>query len=1663
MVSNTDGKLSIWQNIGTAGTLSAASFATRIDINSNAWSMTVTDLDVDGKPDIIVSPAISSVISVFRNISTPGTLTAASFATNIDYPVGAWGDFLTTGDLDGDHKPEILSSSWPSATFTILQNSTSPGTINATSFTSRTDMPTGSEPRGLVITDFDGDGKNDVILALQIASQVMVFKNISTPGPLSTSSFSPSVNFTAGGNLRGVTGADFDGDGKPDIAVANWSGPPVSVLRNTVSSLPPLTGSSFSPASGPIGSLVTITGTNFSTTLLNNTVKFNGVVATVISATSTSIDTTVPVGATTGPISVQVGCNTMVTFSNFTVTTPPPLSSPALVWAKQIGGSSTDLGLSTAIDAAGNVYTTGAFVGTVDFDPGAGVTNLTSNGSFDVFITKFDAAGNLKWAKSVGAVPDERGQGITVDPSGNVYVTGYFFNTVDFDPDAVATFPLTSYGSRDVFILKLDGLGNFVWAKRMGSTSTDEGKSIVLDHSGNILTTGYFNSSGRFDPGNSSTTITSSGLTDIFVSKLDPSGNYLWSKKMGGTFFDQGYALDVDGSDNVLISGFFQRTADFDPGAGTFNLVSNANSNDIFISKLDASGNFVWAKQIGGPGDEIANSIAVDASDNVISTGRMYFDFSGTPIDFDPGAGVFNLTPVAGNSSSFPDIFISKLNSSGTFVWAKQMSGVSYEEAFSVDVDISGNVYVTGDFVGTVDFDPGPSSFDLTSSGYDIFVSKLDASGNFGWVESFGGTGFDVGYGIAVNSSGFIATTGSMSATGDFAPGSCLYNLTSNGSDDIFIQKLTQSTIPPPIITSFSPSSGPAGTVVVITGANFDPIPSNNIVRFNGLLTTVSASSGTSITTIVPVGALDGTISVDVICSSGTSPTPFDVTGACNIPHYERSALTDLYNSTNGAGWTNSTNWNSADESTWHGITVSGCRVSQIDLSANQLNGALPATIANLGSLQILKLFDNALTGSLPATIGNQTALTQLQLQHNSLTGVIPSSLATCTALQNINLEGNQFSGTIPSFLGSLSGLSSINLGHNGFSGNIPTTLGSLPLTFLSLAGNALTGNIPTQLGNLSSLVLLDLSDNQLTGTLPVQLGQLSSLVSLQLFSNQFSGSYLTQLENLANLQELNLSQNQLTGPVVSNFANMPVLRILLLNDNQLDGAFSSSISSLTALQTVSLARNHFTSIPVIGSYDLFVENNNLDFASLEPNVASTVNFSYDPQAKLPPGGSIFFTVGGTLIIPFTTGGTSNSYQWYNMGIPVPGATSLSLSKPGMTQADAGIYYLQVTNSVVTGITLESVPYLVFTDPCSAITPTYGDLDVPFDPQIDVPTSVSAIGIQSTGKILMAANNSVINGTAFHGIVRFNTDGTLDNSFNTIDYYENVMLVQVDDKIVTVDASYVSTYLIRLDEDGNSDGSFNPSINTDIVYALGLQSDGNILVSHNDSGTDRITRLLPDGSTDPSFTAPQDLPSNVIKVQSNGFILAGGFFPDGIVRLDASGNIDPGFNGYADGEVTDIAIQPDGKIILVGSFQYVNGVPHRGIARLNIDGSLDNTFRAIGISDAVSLENYPAKIALQGNGQIIIAGIFSSVSGTGRVNLAKLNSDGTIDCTFDPELSTNFPISSLQLQANGKILIGGDFTTYDGVTRNGFARVNNLQNSSCVPASQRAALVALYN
>ena len=524
------------------------------------------------------------------------------------------------------------------------------------------------------------------------------------------------------------------------------------------------------------------------------------------------------------------------------------------VFAKRMGGASSDRSNSIAIDSNSNVYITGVFLLSVDFDPGAATVNLTSAGSFDIFISKYDVLGNYVYAKSMGGTGEDFSTAIVVDASGSAYITGYFQSTSDFDP-SVGIVNLVSAGDYDIFLAKYNATGDYVFAKRMGGTGQDTSRSIAIDASSNVYITGEFSTTVDFDPGAATVNLTSAGSTDIFFAKYTSAGVYVYAKRIGATLnelslaialdgsgnayitgsfrstvdFDpaaaivnlaatgtdiflakynttglyvyakrigsvtgvlcQGLAITTDPSSNAYIAGSYNGTADFDPGAGTANLISSTSFTNAFAGKYNTTGLYVWAKSFGGYNNtyynDTGNSIARDGAGNVYITGN----FSGT-VDFDPGLGTVILT-----SAGSEDIFLVKYSATGVFIYAKRMGGTNVDQATAIAVDISGNAYITGKYTFTADFDPGPGTVNLTTSGvYGIFIAKYDASGNYVYAKSTdGSTGYNASNSIVVDLSGNVYITGHFEGTVDFDPGVGVANLTSAGGWDIFFAKYNAS------------------------------------------------------------------------------------------------------------------------------------------------------------------------------------------------------------------------------------------------------------------------------------------------------------------------------------------------------------------------------------------------------------------------------------------------------------------------------------------------------------------------------------------------------------------------------------------------------------------------------------------------------------------------------------------------------------------------------------------------------------------------------------------------------------------------------------------------------------------------------------------------------
>jgi hypothetical protein len=419
-------------------------------------------------------------------------------------------------------------------------------------------------------------------------------------------------------------------------------------------------------------------------------------------------------------------------------------------WATQMGGTSNDYGNSISTDSLGNVYVTGYFndASLKIYDASAhkyidGVTSdlslsnigLLGTGN-DVFIVKYDTSGNYCWATQMGGNSSDAGTSISTDSLGNVYVTGYFYDTslniydasahkyIDGGASDLSLSKVTG-GIQDTFIVKYDTNGVYKWATQMGGTSWDIGTSISTDSLGNVYVTGYFNdtslniydaSAHKYNGGDSDLSLSNIGGTgqDVFIVKYDTNGNYKWATQMGGTSYDVGNDISTDSFGNVYITGIFSDASlnIYDASAHKYaggdsdlslSIVGGIGS-DVFIVKYDTSGNYCWATQMGGIANDNGTDISTDSLGNVYVTGS----FEDTCLNiYDASAHKYagvatsdlSLSNIGGTGF---DTYIVKYDTSGNYCWATQMGGTATDAGTGISTDRLGNVYVTGGFSNAI-------------------------------------------------------------------------------------------------------------------------------------------------------------------------------------------------------------------------------------------------------------------------------------------------------------------------------------------------------------------------------------------------------------------------------------------------------------------------------------------------------------------------------------------------------------------------------------------------------------------------------------------------------------------------------------------------------------------------------------------------------------------------------------------------------------------------------------------------------------------------------------------------------------------------------------------------------------------------------------------------
>lgn len=452
-------------------------------------------------------------------------------------------------------------------------------------------------------------------------------------------------------------------------------------------------------------------------------------------------------------------------------------------WTNTANGGSSAVGYCITTDEFGNVYTAGVYGVTTDFDPSSGVSNLTSNGGLDIYLVKTNPQGEFMWARSYGGSNSDIPSEIVLDATGNIYLTGLFSGTADFDPESGVS-NLTSVGMDDAFILKVNTAGQLVWVKNVGGSNNDKGNGIDIDDfDGSVFVIGTFATTVDLDPGTGVQSVTSAGGTDLFMLKLTSAGDYVTSKTVGSIGAERAGDIVInEATGDQYMTGFFGGTADFDPGVAVVELIGG---NDIFLWKLNEANNFVYAKKMGGIAVDEGRNIDLDGSGNVYINGSFI-----STCNFDPNGGTLNVT-----SNGSDDVFVAKLTPAGDLTWVKTFGSVGTEDFMDMDVTSFGDVYITGDMANDMDANPDAVGVNMLTrlGAEDAYIVSLAFDGSFNWATSYGSTvlgAYTRGYGVHSDENMNVYATGSFNSTVDFDPSVAVNNISAGSGTDIYYQKL---------------------------------------------------------------------------------------------------------------------------------------------------------------------------------------------------------------------------------------------------------------------------------------------------------------------------------------------------------------------------------------------------------------------------------------------------------------------------------------------------------------------------------------------------------------------------------------------------------------------------------------------------------------------------------------------------------------------------------------------------------------------------------------------------------------------------------------------------------------------------------------------------------
>jgi phosphodiesterase/alkaline phosphatase D-like protein len=902
VAATTTNKISIFRNISSSGSISTGSFAPRIDFPSGQtpYGLAAGDIDGDGKPDLLITNFDGGTFSIFRNISSPGTITTGSLASRVDFTTAANPAGIEIADIDSDGKPDILVSSFGSGVLSVYKNISTVGSISTGSLQTKVDFTTGSHPYGIVVCDIDKDGKPDVTVTNNWANTFSVFRNISTTGSITTGSLEAKVDFSTPVNPHFINAEDLDSDGKPDIVVSSEGSNILSIYKNTATSGTITSGSfasRFDMISGQYTSgieIADINGDNKPDLVASNVNSHNvsvfrniGQPGTLSSSSFIKTD----FATSNSPYGVAIGdldgdglpdiCTSNWTGSNISVLRNKISSAPTTVTSfapatGPIGATVTITGNNFDPVPSNNIVRFGAVKAivnsasatqlTVTVPIGASyqpisVTNITSGLTaysekpFNVTFPSSKVIDKASFSSPAASIPG---------------TAPFFIAYADFDLDGKIDMVTSNPGSNTIsvfkntsttgslsagsFQTKVDfSTGTLPYGVAVGDIDGDGKPDIAVTNHGSNSVSVFRN-----------TTVPGSINTGSFAAKIDFSTG-VWPHLL--SIKD----IDGDGKPDIAVANKNSLTVSILRNTSTQGIINS----EAFSPKIDFStGTEPYGVEVAdidadGRQDVIitnTKSNSVSVYRNIGAPGLMDSGSFSSRVDFTTGTDPMAVCLQDIDLDGKPDMVVTN-RSDGTVSLFRNSSspGVINSGSFEARVDLISGLATNLLSIGDIDGDGKADIIVTNTGGNSISVFRnlstpgVLTSGSFSLKNDFD---CNEPYGIAVFD---IDNDGKM----DIAAANQSINSLSLMRNLVNIQ---------PVISSFTPSSGPIGTSVTITGTNFSSVPSENTVWFGAVKATVNAATSTQLTVTAPAGATYQPITVTVNGLTSYSAKPFNIT-----------------------------------------------------------------------------------------------------------------------------------------------------------------------------------------------------------------------------------------------------------------------------------------------------------------------------------------------------------------------------------------------------------------------------------------------------------------------------------------------------------------------------------------------------------------------------------------------------------------------------------------------------------------------------------------------------------------------------------------------------------------------------------------------------------------